>query len=78
MTIDERLEFLLKSTESLHANLEQLIEENRRRDEENRRENRRRDERERKLRGAMLSGIAEFLRGLDGDDESPAANGGSD
>lgn len=71
MTIDERLEFLLKSTESLHANLEQLIEENRRRDEENRR----RDERERKLRGAMLSGIAEFLRGLNGDDESPAANG---
>ena len=49
MTIDERLEFLLRSTESLHTNLEQMIEENRRR-----------DERERKLRHAMLTGIAEF------------------
>ena len=78
MTIDERFEFLFKSSESLHANLQELYatvskqaEENRLQVEENRRqaeENRRRDQREAKLRSAMLAGIAEFLRGLENAD----------
>ena len=72
MTIDERLQFLLQSTESLHANLQELHATVARQAEENRR----RDAREAQLRRALLNGIEGFLRGLDGDGENGAANKG--
>lgn len=61
MTIDERLEFLVQSTESLHTTVSEMIEENRRRDEENRR----RDDRERLHRVAILKAIQAYLAAAD-------------
>ena len=71
MTIDERLEFLLQSSKSLHADLQELHAFMRQQADENRR----RREREAKLRRAFFSGIRTLLRGLDDEGEAPSGNG---
>jgi len=77
LTIDERLEFLVQSTESLHASLQELhamMAEQARAAAEQAAEQAQRmaatDARERRLRHALLRGIQEFLAGLD--DGGPA------
>jgi hypothetical protein len=54
MTTDERLEFLVQSTESLHASLQEMHGMMRVQ-----------IEREGRLRKALLRGIAEYLTALD-------------
>ena len=63
MTIDERLEFLVKSTESLHASVQELHAESARRWEENTKrweENEKRWERVRRVvRAALEAGFGD-------------------
>lgn len=67
MTIDERLQFLLQSTESLHANVQELhatvAEQSRQMEAQNTRQQAQ-EAREAALRHAMLKGIQAFLEGL--------------
>jgi hypothetical protein len=67
MNIDERLEFLRQSTESLHASCQELHAASARQAELGRQhaeEIKRLDARERKARSAMLDGISAYLRAL--------------
>ena len=64
-TIDERLEALAQSLELLTADVHQMQEENRKRDERMAEL----DARERRAREALLSGIAAYLRALGEGDE---------
>jgi hypothetical protein len=70
MTIDERLQFLVQSTESLHSSCQKLHAMMRQQAEENRA----RDGEHQKLRKAIVQGIAAYLAALDsngnGDEES--------
>ena len=71
-SIDERLEFLLKSTESLHSNLADLTENLANLTEKMDRlveENKIRDRKFNNLRNAMLKGIATFFQELGEDEE---------
>jgi len=75
LTIDERLEFLVQSTESLHASLQELHAMMAEQAEQTRaaaEQAKQVDARERRLRNAMLQGIQSFLQGLD--DETPPAS----
>lgn len=70
MTIDERLEFLLQSTESLHASTQELhaaAAEHSRQIAAMEARQEARDVRESRLRIAMLNGIKTFLEGMNGD-----------
>jgi hypothetical protein len=70
----QRLEFLMQSTESLHANLQELhatvAEQGRQQRAWIERQNLI-EQREAKLRRAMLQGIRAFLEGLDGEEGKP-------
>lgn len=74
MTIDERLEFLRQSTESLHATCQELHATIAREAEERKERDRQIDERERKGRRAIIAAIATYLQKLDG--ESNGENNG--
>jgi hypothetical protein len=65
MNIDERLEFLLQSTESLHSSLQELSTQQHLWIERQKAQ----EEKEARLRRAMLQGIRTFLEGLNGDGE---------
>jgi hypothetical protein len=65
MTLDERLRYLLASTESLHDQMDRLIEENRQRDaryDEMRRSMIQRDGQYDEMRRAILRGIVAYLQ----------------
>ncbi len=79
MTIDERIqelvrstEFLKESTESLHSQMSETFAEFRRRDEESRRMDERQrqlDRKQRKLLGALADAAIHFLDQLREDDD---------
>jgi hypothetical protein len=69
MTTDERLEFLRQSTESLHASCQELHAAAQAQAAETRARLDRQDARERKLRAALMAGMAEFLRELSDEGE---------
>ncbi|HEY6371124.1 MAG TPA: hypothetical protein VIX37_11135 [Candidatus Sulfotelmatobacter sp.] len=64
-TIDERLEFLLTSTESLHASTQELHAMMAGQAEQMKAA----DQKQRALQHALLAGIREFLKGLDNGDQ---------
>jgi hypothetical protein len=68
MTIDERLEFLLNSTESLHATCQELHATIAEEAAERKRTDARIDANERAARKAVLVGMAAYLQALDGED----------
>ena len=73
MTIDERLEFLRQSTESLHASCQELhaaAAEHTRQLEASRIRLEAAEARESNLRIAMLQGIRTFLEGMNGGEGS--------
>ena len=63
MTIDQRLEFLLQSTESLHSSLQEMSHQMQAWSERQKAL----EERSGRLHHALLSGIRTFLEGLNGD-----------
>jgi len=62
MTIDERLEFLRQSTESLHASCQELHAAITRQAEENQRQAKAQEEKHQRMRRAILQAIAAYLR----------------
>ena len=67
MNIDQRLEFLLQSSRSLHANCQQLHAMMREQAEQTRQT----AACEAKLRRALLDAVAAFLDGLEDDGQPP-------
>lgn len=77
MTIDERLEFLLHSTESLHASCEQLhaiVSEHTRQMEASIARQNAADTKANNLRIALLKGIQTYLETMNGNEEPPEGN----
>ena len=74
MTIDERLEFLLHSTESLHASCQQLhaaAAEHTRQMEASDARQKAAEAKEARLRLALLQGIQTFLQSMNGNEGEP-------
>jgi hypothetical protein len=69
MNIDERLEFLRQSTESLHATCQELHASVARHAEAQQRL----DERERQGRRAIMTAMAAYLKALNGEDSGEKA-----
>lgn len=74
MTIDQRLEYLLRSTESLHDQLEEFLADNRQQREQERERAKEQEQRmarteaaERAHRRAIVTAIAAYLEQLGGD-----------
>jgi len=65
MTVDQRLEFLLQGTESLHDQVAQLVEEGRKHDARLRRQ----EAAERKHRLAVLVAMRAYIDALNEEDE---------
>ena len=72
MTLDERLEFLTQSTESLHATCQELHAAIAREAEERKARDLQIDLRERHGRQAIIAAIAVYLQELNGENDAQA------